>query len=167
MARRFLTADDVRRAGSGELVVDERTVVTPQAREVAASLGVTIRTPQGSYSEPPPDRGPDAFQDAATPRFIAEPSDDLMDTGVIVTCVGCNRPGVLGEVCGVIGQHDGNINDVSQKMVGDYFHMVLVVELPSPDRFADLKAGLEQLGERVDYVIRVMHERVFRYMHRV
>lgn len=167
MSRRFLTAEDVRRAGGNEIVVDAETVVTPQAQEIATSMGVSIRTSHGSYSEPQPDRGPDAVAEVQHPHFMPEPTDELMGTGVIVTCVGCNRPGVLGEVAGVIGQHNSSINDVSQRMVADYFHLVLVVELGNEANFGELKKGLEELGESADYVIRVMHERVFRFMHRV
>ena len=167
MSRRFLTADDVRRAGGPEIVVDETTVVTPQAQEVAGSLGIAIRTHSGPYHEPEPDRGPDAEAEVQHPHSMPEPTDELMGTGVIVTCVGCNRPGVLGEVAGAIGQSKSSIRDVSQKMVGEYFHLVLVVELGADANFAELKAGLEALDNRVDYVIRVMHERVFRFMHRV
>jgi ACT domain-containing protein len=52
--------------------------------------------------------------------------------------------------------------------VDDYFHMVLVVELSaSGSGFKELKADLECLGGENDYVVRIMHERVFRFMHRV
>ena len=167
MSRRYFTADDVRRANGPEIVVDEGTVVTPQAQEVASSMGITFRTNLGAYDEPEPDRGPDAEAEMQHQHFHPEPTEELVGTGVIVTCVGRNRPGVLGEVAGVIGQYGSSIRDVSQKMVGDYFHLVLVVELGSASSFAELKGGLEDLGNRVDYVIRTMHERVFRLMHRV
>ncbi|MFT7667417.1 MAG: ACT domain-containing protein [Planctomycetota bacterium] len=167
MTRRFLTADDVRRAGGREIVVDQGTVVTPQAQEVAAQMGVAIRTGSGAYSEPEPDRGPDAEKELAHLSHMPEPSDDFDGTGVVVTCVGRNRPGVLGEVTGVIGEHGSSINDVSQKMVGEYFHLVIVAELGSTSSFNVLKGALEDLGARAEYVVRVMHERVFRFMHRV
>jgi len=167
MSRRYLTADDVRRMGGPEIVVDNSTVVTPQAQEVAVSMGVTIKTAQGTWSEPEPDRGPDAERAARSLPNMPEPSDEHMGTGVIVTCVGRNRPGVLGELTQVVGEVGANINDVSQKMVGDYFHLVLVVEMPSPQHFADLKARLDALSGQGGYVVRVMHERVFRFMHRI
>ena len=167
MSRRFLTAEDVRRAGASEIVVDAGTVVTPQAQELAASLGVSIRTPSGGYTEPQPDRGPDAEEEVLHPHLMPEPSDEHMGSGVIVTCVGCNRPGVMAEVAGAIGQHDANISDVSQKMVGEYFHLVLVVDLGPNSDFAAMKESLMELDRQVEYVIRVMHERVFRFMHRV
>lgn len=167
MSRRFLTAEDVRRAGGTELVVDANTVVTPQAQEVARSLGIALRTVAGEWREPEPDRGPDAEEEVRRPQYIPEPEDELMESGVIVTCVGRNRPGVLGEVTGVIGQQGASIRDVSQKMVEGYFHIVLVVELAEGAQFSALKGALEELDTHQDYVLRVMHERVFRYMHRV
>jgi predicted amino acid-binding ACT domain protein len=52
-------------------------------------------------------------------------------------------------------------------MIEGYFHMVLTVELPAGTRFRDVQAALECLGGPEDYVVRVMHERVFRFMHRI
>jgi ACT domain-containing protein len=167
MSRRFLTAEDVRRAGGGELVVDADTVVTPQAQEVARSLGVQIRTGAGAYAEPAPDRGPDAAREQERPHVIPEPESELQGTGVIVTAVGPNRPGVLAEITTVIGAHCASIRDISQKMVDPYFHLVLVCELDEEASFSRLKAALEELSGQKDYVVRCVHERVFRFMHRV
>ena len=98
---------------------------------------------------------------------MPEPTEALMGTGVIVTVVGCNRPGVLAEVTAAIADVGGNVNDVTQKMVDRYLHLVLIVELPDDAEFAVLKSRLEDLSEGREYVVRVMHERVFRFMHRV
>jgi ACT domain-containing protein len=170
MSRRFLTAEDVRRAGGPEILVDADTVVTPQALEVAAASGIAIRSGAGAYSEPKPDRGPDALRasELRPEGSLAydEPGGANAGDSVIVTCVGRNRSGVLAEVTGALAGDGVNINDVSQKMVDDYFHMVLVVEMPAGLDFAGLKSKLECLGAG-DYVVRVMHERVFRYMHRI
>ena len=167
MSRRFLTADDVRRAGSKEILVDAETVVTPQALDVARSGGITIRTGSGPYTEPLPDRGPDAAESSLHLPALPEPAGELVGTGVIVTCVGRNRSGVLSEVTSEVAAANASIHDVSQKMVGEYFHLVLVVELATPQEFAGLKERLECLGGQDDYVVRVMHERVFRFMHRI
>lgn len=167
MTRRFLTAEDVRRAGTKEIQVDPETVVTPQAMDVARAGGITIRTSSGPYVEPVPDRGPDAVESSVHLPAMPEPAGDLAGTGVIVTCVGRNRPGVLAEVTSEIASTNANIQDVSQKMVGEYFHMVLVVELGAPQEFAGLKERLDCLSDRNDYVVRIMHERVFRFMHRI
>jgi ACT domain-containing protein len=163
VSSRFLTAEDVRRAAGQEILVDAATVVTPQALEVAAQSGVTIRTASGNYAEPTPFRGPDAPQvlDERAGAQGAQAGDKM-----VVTCVGRNRAGVLAEVCTALAEDGANINDVSQKMVEDYFHMLLVVEMPQGLDFSVLKNRLESLGGD-EFVVRVMHERVFQYMHRV
>jgi ACT domain-containing protein len=171
MKRRFLTADDVRRArgeGASEIALDEATVVTPQALEAAQSLGVALRTARGAYEEPPPDRGPDAEQAARTLPHLPEPEDDpALASAAVVTAVGKNRAGVLSEITSAIATRKGNVHDVSQKVVGDYFHLILAVEFPEGVHFGELKGCLECLGGPEDYAVRVMHERVFRFMHRV
>ncbi|MAF64192.1 MAG: hypothetical protein CMJ84_00850 [Planctomycetes bacterium] len=168
MPRRYLTTQDVRRAHTAEIVVGPDTLVTPQALAAAEAAGVSIRTGDGPYREPAPARGPDAPGALEHLPRMPEPVDDPSATGVVVTCVGRNRPGVLAELTTAIARHGCSIGDVSQKMVDDYFHMVLVVELSaSGSGFKELKADLECLGGENDYVVRIMHERVFRFMHRV
>ena len=167
---RFLTSEDVRRAGGAEIVVDEGTIVTPQALEAARSAGVAIRSTGGPYAEPAPDRGPDAAaSQGALPHLPEPPTEGELAsyTGVVVTAAGRNRPGVLSEITGALAASKANILDISQKVVEGYFHIVLMVELPPGSGFADLKPCLECLGGPDDYVVRVMHERVFRFMHRV
>ncbi|MEM7311275.1 MAG: ACT domain-containing protein [Planctomycetota bacterium] len=171
MARRFLTAEDVRRAGGPEVVVDEHTVVTPHALEAAQAAGIAIRTSSGgpwTASSSAPDRGPDAAGGAQRTAPLPEPpADPGVGTAAVVTAVGRNRPGVLSEITGAVAELGGNIHDVSQKVVEGYFQMVLVVELVEGRSFHDLKSALECMGGPDDYAVTVMHERVFRFMHRV
>ena len=171
MARRFLTAEDVRRAQSGEIVVDTNTVVTPHALEAASAAGVTIRTAEGgAWSEPAPDRGPDAEGGIHNPPHLPEPANEGAGTSAVVTAVGHNRPGVLSEITGAVAEFGGNIHDVSQKVVAGLFSIVIVVEFDggaAGKTFHDLKSRMECMGSPEDYAVTVMHERVFRFMHRV
>ncbi|MEO0661469.1 MAG: hypothetical protein AAFZ87_08030 [Planctomycetota bacterium] len=59
------------------------------------------------------------------------------------------------------------MRDISQRTVGDFFHMVLTAAVPPGRDFAQVKDTLQCLGGEGDYVVRVMHEKVFRFMHRV
>ena len=168
MTRRFLTSEDIRLAQGGEILVDEATVVTPQAIEAAAAAGVVIRTANGAWTEPTPDRGPDASQTLAALPNLPEPEDNpSLDSTAIVTAVGRNRSGVLAEITAAIAELGGNVHDVSQRVIEGYFHMILTVEMTGSSNFADLKNHLECLGNTDDFAVRVMHERVFRFMHRV
>ncbi|MEW6071956.1 MAG: ACT domain-containing protein [Planctomycetota bacterium] len=167
MTRRFLTSEDVRRAGGPEILVDDGTVVTPQALEAAAAAGIVIRASAGEWHEPAPDRGPDAERAQAALPHLPEPEDDPnLAATAVVTAVGRNRAGVLAAITAAIAAAGGNVNEVSQKVIEGYFHMILVVELERGS-FAALKAQLEALGGPDAYVVRVMNERVFRFMHRV
>ncbi|MEO6708414.1 MAG: ACT domain-containing protein [Planctomycetota bacterium] len=168
MAKRFLTAEDVRHAGTKEIVVDEQTIVTPQAMEAAQSASIVIRTAAGAYAEPKPDRGPDADRAVRSLPHLPEPQDEeAAGAGVIVTAVGKNRAGVLAELTGALAQAGVSVHDISQRVVDGYFHLILVVELEPGATFGPLKQRLECMGGPDDYAVRVMHQRVFRFMHRV
>lgn len=168
MPRLFITAEDIRRS-SGELVVEQGTVVTPQALEAAAAAGVSLVHAGGEpYSEPSPDRGPDAAQAVHHLPHLPEPPADLAGaTGVVVTAVGKNRPGVLAEITGALAAAGADVRDISQRTVEDYFHLVLTIALGNAAEFEGFKQQMECLGGEHDYVVRVMHERVFRFMHRI
>jgi len=167
MARQYLTAEDVENAGSKEIVVDAETIVTPQALEVAEAAGIAIRTSAGPYHEPSPDRGPDASFAMRELPNLPEPSAGSGEDGGIVTAFGRNRQGVLAEITGVLAELGVGVQDVSQKVVGGHFHMVLMVELDTSHSFRDLQERLACLGGADDYVVQLMHDRVFRFMHRI
>jgi ACT domain-containing protein len=163
MTKRFLTADDVRRLGGSEIQVESGTVVTPQAAEVAASAGIRLIGASGPYVPPVPDRGPDA---ARAQDVLPEPiSTDGI--GLVVTVVGRNRAGVLAEVTSALASAECDVRDISQRTVGAHFHMVLTCAVGPGREFSSIKDALQCLGGEGDYVVRVMHEKVFRFMHRV
>jgi ACT domain-containing protein len=171
---RFLTAEDVRRSSAPEIVVDAGTLVTPQALEEARSAGVRIRTASGPYEAPPPDRGPDAERARGALPGLPEPEREGGDaagpaepTTVVVTAVGRNRHGVLAEIATTINAAGGDVESVSQRVVDGYFHLILIVRHEGPGAFGELKRCLECLGGPEDYVVHVMHERVYRFMHRI
>jgi ACT domain-containing protein len=168
VARRFLTAEDVLRAGAAEIVVEEGTVVTPQALEVAQQRGIAIRAGAGPWKEPAPDRGPDAEATRQRLPHLPEPHDNpALESTAIVTAVGKNRPGVLAAITAKVAEQHGNVFDVSQKVVEGYFHMILTVELEPGTSFEAFKTALECISSPEDFAVRVMNERIFRFMHRV
>lgn len=91
-----------------------------------------------------------------------------MSENVVVTVVGKNRVGVLGEVTTAIAEMNGNIMDISQKMIQDYFNLLMIVGISEIQcDFAEFKDRLERLGEEKGYRLNVQHERMFQYMHRI
>ena len=170
MVRRFLTAEDVRRAGGPSIEVDAETVVTPQAMEAATAMGIAIQTTGGGaprpWTPPTPDRGPDAQRALETLSRLPEPAG-TSNSGVIVTVVGKNRSGVLAEITAHLAGAGCNIHKVSQEIIDGYFHLILTVELTGQATFEAVKADLEALGGPDDFVARAMHSRVFSFMHRI
>jgi len=152
----------------GPIVVDAETLATPHALAAAEELGVRIVTGTGgNYAEPAPDRGHDAERARRSLPNLPEPTDDDPATSVVITAVGKNRPGVVAEITGALAQAGGSVHDISQKMIQGDFHMVLTVELPPGSKFGELKRCMKCLGGQDDYIVRVVHERVFRFMHRI
>ncbi len=87
---------------------------------------------------------------------------------VVVTAVGRNRPHVLAELATGIADVGGDIQEISQRVVDGFFHTILTVDMTrAPGRFAEAKQALEGLSREGDYRVRVQHEKVFQYMHRI
>lgn len=87
---------------------------------------------------------------------------------VVVTVVGLDKPGVVAKVTTAIAELQGNIANISQTLAGDYFAIVLVVEISNvPVEFRQFKSKLEALGETIGVQLIVQHENTFRFMHRV
>jgi len=168
--RRFLTAEDVRRAGASEIVVEDGTIVTPQALEAAQAAGIAIKRDTDGFPRSA-EAAPVARAAASDPvsrAALPEPHDNpALESAAIVTAVGKNRPGVLAAITTAIAEHRGNVNDVSQRVIEGYFHMILTVELEPGASFEEFKTALECLSCPDDFAVRVMNERIFRFMHRV
>jgi ACT domain-containing protein len=89
-------------------------------------------------------------------------------TQIIVTVYGKNRPGVLAAVTQCLAGFNANIVDVSQKLMLDWFTMILVVEAQGlSSSFAELQKALKAVGEAHNMKIHAQHEDVFSAMHRV
>jgi len=57
--------------------------------------------------------------------------------------------------------------DISQKMLQDYFHLLMIVEIPrASEHFDRFVREMTRLGDENGYKILVQHEKVFQYMHR-
>ena len=74
---------------------------------------------------------------------------------------------MLAELTREIAGMEGNVHDVSQKVIEGFFHIILTVELPPALGFEQFQTTLECMSSPDDFAVRVMNERVFRFMHRV
>jgi ACT domain-containing protein len=89
-------------------------------------------------------------------------------TRAVLTTTGRNQKGIVARVTAKIAELGGDILDISQTLVGDYFTMIIVVDTASLDvPFADFKEGLEGEVRSMGLSCMMMHEDVVSSLHRI
>ena len=86
----------------------------------------------------------------------------------VVTVIGKDSVGIIATVSSECAKFGGNILDISQSVMREYFAMIMLVEIDklsiSFSKFAD---ALAALGREQGLDIRAMHEYIFNTMHHV
>lgn len=85
----------------------------------------------------------------------------------IVTVTAKDAKGIIAKVSAKCFDFDANIIDISQSVVGEYFAMIMLVELEKGADFGGLVDSLNQLGKENNLIIQAMHEDIFNSMHRI
>jgi ACT domain-containing protein len=86
----------------------------------------------------------------------------------IVTVVGTDQVGIIAKVSNFLSEKQINIADISQTILSGNFVMMMMVDLSSSSVSIDkLREEMNELGEKLNVEINIMHERVFSAMHRV
>ncbi len=86
----------------------------------------------------------------------------------VISVVGHDTVGILAKVSSECARYRANVVEVSQSVLQDMFAMMMIVEISAltcPLR--QLADAMEQLGKEENLVIHVMHEDIFRSMHRI
>ena len=86
----------------------------------------------------------------------------------VVTVIGKDSKGIIAAVSGECAKLGGNIVDISQSVMREYFAMIMLVEIESLTvPFADFAKKMKELGEARGLSIHAMHEDIFNSMHRI
>ena len=86
----------------------------------------------------------------------------------VVTVVGKDRVGIIGEVCVALASFNVNILDISQTVLQEYFTMMMVVDVSGCTvPVAELSKAMDAKGQEMGLSIRVQREDIFEAMHRV
>ena len=87
---------------------------------------------------------------------------------VIISVFGVNHPGILAGVSKILAQYQCDILDISQKLMQEYFTMILIVDLFGIEtRLEKLHAALAQLAEELGIKIYLQREDVFQAVNRL
>ena len=86
----------------------------------------------------------------------------------VVTVVGHDAKGIIAKVSAKCAERGGNIVEISQSVLKEYFAMIMVIEINDLNiPFASLVEELDTLGKENGLDIRAMHEDIFNSMHRI
>lgn len=91
-----------------------------------------------------------------------------MSQRIVITVVGKDLIGIIARVATVLAQNQVNIQDISQTILQDFFTMIMIADLTKcPIPLSEVTAKLDEVGKELGLDIRVQHEDIFNYMHRV
>ncbi len=86
----------------------------------------------------------------------------------IITVIGKDTVGILAKVSDVCAQSSVNIVEVTQSVLQDMFAMIMLVEIDkSTVGFDELSKKLDEVGEKTNTKIHIMHEDIFNSMHKI
>ena len=86
----------------------------------------------------------------------------------VVTVVGHDAKGIIAKVSTKCAERGGNIVEISQSVLKEYFAMIMVIEIEDINMpFTEFVDAMRKLGEDNDLDIRTMHEDIFNSMHRI
>lgn len=86
----------------------------------------------------------------------------------VITVVGKDTTGIIAKSSTYLYQHNVNILDIAQTIVGGIFNMMMIVDTEKMDiSYIELVAGLKTLAEEVGVDIRCQKEEIFDMMHRI
>ena len=85
----------------------------------------------------------------------------------IITVTAKDAKGIIAKVSAKVSEHEANIVDISQTVMGEYFAMIMLIALDDKKNFSDLSDSLSALGRENNLDIHAMHEDIFNSMHRI
>jgi len=86
----------------------------------------------------------------------------------IITVIGMDKIGIIARVSTILAEHNVNVLDISQTILGEYFTMMMLVDLKKMElALEEIKEKLDELGQELGVSIKLQHEDIFRSMHRI
>jgi ACT domain-containing protein len=87
---------------------------------------------------------------------------------LFITVIGEDRKGIVAGISDFLNKCDINIEDISQKIMGTYFVMMMLVDIKDSGKpIEEIRKGLNNIGKELGVQIQIQHENIFKMMHRV
>ena len=86
----------------------------------------------------------------------------------VVTVTGKDKTGIIAKVSNFLWEKGANIEDISQTILGEYFAMIMIVDISGAKcELAQLAAECTEMGKQIGMSIYMQHEDIFNAMHNV
>lgn len=86
----------------------------------------------------------------------------------VVTVTGKDKKGIIATVSTFLSERGANIEDISQTILGEYFAMIMIVDISSIEvELSSLAKECSELGKKIGMSIYMQHEDIFNAMHNV
>lgn len=86
----------------------------------------------------------------------------------VVTVTGKDRKGIIAKVSAFLQEKNANIEDISQTVLGEYFAMIMLVDLSeTKEELAVLAGECAEMGRKIGMTVYMQHEDIFNAMHNV
>lgn len=86
----------------------------------------------------------------------------------VVTVTGKDKKGIIAKVSGFLAERGINIEDISQTIMGEYFAMIMIVDMSeAKQELAELAKECADMGKQIGMAIYLQHEDIFNAMHNV
>ena len=86
----------------------------------------------------------------------------------VVTVTGKDKKGIIAKVSAFLAEKGVNIEDISQTIMGEYFAMIMIVDLTEAKQgLSELAAECTEMGKKIGMAIYMQHEDIFNAMHSI
>ncbi|MDO4281946.1 MAG: ACT domain-containing protein [Peptococcaceae bacterium] len=86
----------------------------------------------------------------------------------VITVTGLDKKGIIARITGMLAEHNVNVLDISQTILGEYFNMIMLVNITDCDiALQELVDECNAIGKDMELDVRCQHENIFRFMHQV
>ena len=86
----------------------------------------------------------------------------------VITVIGKDRVGIVFDVSKILAEHQINILNISQQLMGEFFTMIILVDTAkctkTPTELAEL---FTKESKKLALEIRIQNEEIFNAMHRI
>lgn len=85
-----------------------------------------------------------------------------------MTVTGLDHTGIIAAIATGLANHNANITNVSQTLMGDYFTMILQIDFDENETaLPELQEAMSTIGTHIGMDVRIQSEAIFNAMHRL